>query len=98
MRLRGAQRIGEYETGQLLAGCLGNRAEWCRLLDRLYARQATVTVSGVVQALRHYADWAVAAGLIEASEVRKEDAPSHVPQKPIEVLTENEVAKLLLYA
>jgi integrase len=98
MRLRGAQRIGGYETSEHLAISLGNRAAVVQLMDRLYARQKPVTVHGVVQALRHLGEWAVAAGLIDASEIRKDDAPSHVPQKPVQVLSQADLAKLLLYA
>jgi integrase len=98
MRLRGAQRIGGFPTAEHLASCLGDRAAVVQLTDKLYAQQKPVTVSGVVQALRHFGDFAVARGLISVSEVRKDDTPTHVPQKPIEVLTAAELEKLLLYA
>lgn len=98
MRLRGAQRIGGFPTAQHLAGCLGDRTGVVQLTDKLYAQQKPVTVGGTVQALRHFGDFAVARGWISVSEVKRTDAPSHVAQKPVEVLSAAELEKLLLFA
>jgi integrase len=98
MRLRGVQRIGGLSTAEHLAICLGSRSRVVQLLDGLWAQQKPVTVMGTVQELRLFGDFAVSAGLIDTNEVRVSDAPTHSPQKPIQVLSEADLDKLLLYA
>jgi integrase/recombinase XerC len=98
MRMRGVIRTGELADSMELATTLSSRASWCALLDRLYARQAPVTVKGSVMTVRRFGEFAVARGLIDSHAVERKDGPKSVPGKPVVIYREDEVAKLLLYA
>jgi integrase len=84
--------------GLALAEHLATRTSVEKLLDVLYTRHAPATVMVDVNALRDFGAYAVAQGYIGECALLPSDAPRKLPKKAIEVYSDDEVAKLLLFA